>query len=63
MTSEMPWPGIRYPHHREGIGSGRCRDLLREPLMGAMAVVMAGVATKETLEMGFVYHEKVVEAI
>ena len=56
-------PGIRCPHHCEGIGSRRCRDLLREPLMGAMAVVVAGVVTKETLEMSFVDNEKVVETL
>jgi hypothetical protein len=31
--------------------------------MGAVAVVMAGVATKETLEMSFVDNEKVVETL
>jgi hypothetical protein len=31
--------------------------------MAAMAVVMTGVTTKDTLEMGFVHNEKVVEAL
>ena len=63
MTSEMPVPGIRGRPHREWNGSIHRRNLLREPLMGAMAVVMTGVTTKDTLEMGFVHNEKVVEAL
>jgi hypothetical protein len=31
--------------------------------MGAMAVVVTGVTTKDTLEMGFVHDEEVVEAL
>ena len=56
-------PGIRARPDREGNGSSHRWNLLREPLMGAMAVVMAGVATKETLEMSFVDNEKVVETL
>jgi hypothetical protein len=29
--------------------------------MGAIAVVMTGVPTKDTLEMGFVHNERMVE--
>jgi hypothetical protein len=63
MTSEMPMPGIRGGHHPEENGSFHRRNLLRERLMGAMAVVMTGVTTKDTLEMGFVHNEEVVEAL
>src|SRR5450755_2324066 len=59
----MSMSGIRCSHYRVGIGSFHRLNLLRKPLMGAMAVVMTGVTTKDTLEMGLVHNEKVVEAL
>jgi hypothetical protein len=62
-SSEIPVLGIRGRLHRKGNSSFLGRNLLREPLMGAMAVVMTAVTTKDTLEMDFVHNEKVVEAL
>lgn len=41
----------------------RVRNLLKETLMGSMAVVMGGEIAEDTLEMGFVQDQKVVEAL
>jgi hypothetical protein len=64
MILDLPIPGIRRVLDCECTTSSLgFRAFLRQPLVRAVTVVVTGVTSKEALEMGFVYDEKVVETL
>jgi MFS superfamily sulfate permease-like transporter len=64
MISNLPRPGI--PSVLDCEWSTRSlgfRDLLGQPLVGAVSVVVTSEAAKDLLEMPFVHDQEVVEAL
>jgi hypothetical protein len=62
--SGQPIPGIRSVFNCECTASSLgLRDFLRQPLVGAVAVVVTGVASEDPTEMPFVHNQQVVETL
>lgn len=64
MISDLPIPGIRsVPDCECTTSSLGYRDFLRQPLVGTVAFVVTGVASKDPSEMPFVHNQEVVETL
>ncbi len=64
MVSDLPIAGVRSVLDCERTtGSLGFRDLLGQPLVGAVAVAVTGIASKDPFEMPFVHDQEVFEAL